>query len=115
MSAGRFIAVFAFSGVLVAFVLNAFWSLFERSIHAGHYYFPVLKGTLLFFPASIGTIAIGGATYWSLAHFVLIALNGVFYAVFGLLVWLGLRRHGGFLALGVVLYAAFVVAVWSLN
>jgi hypothetical protein len=93
MSVSRFTAVFALVGVLLAFILNAFWSLFERSIHAGHYYSPIYKGTLLLFPPSIGTIAISGASYCSPEHFVLIGLNGVFYAIFGLLAWLGLRAY----------------------
>ena len=110
----RFVAAFAAVGVLVGIFLNAFWSFYERAIPT-HYYVPILKGTLLLFPASIGTVAISGANYWSRDHFLLIGMNGVFYAIVGLVVWLGLRKHGAFLALGAVLYAALVVAVWTLR
>lgn len=93
MSAGRFTAAFALVGVLVAVSVNAFWSLFERSIYDGHHYSLIFKGTLLLFPPSIGTMAISGATYWSSDHLALIGANGVLYASIGILVWLGLKRH----------------------
>lgn len=115
MSVRRFTAIFALIGVLIACSLNVIWSLFERSIDAGLHYDAFLKGTLLLFPASIGTIAISGANYWNLDHFVLIGMNGVLYALAGLLVWLGLRKHRAFLALGGLLYAVLVAAVWTLH
>src|SRR5882672_8041960 len=108
--AARFVALFAAIGIVIAALLNAFWWMYERSL-PHDYYVPILKGTLVLFPASIGTIAIGGANYWSVDHFVLIGMNGVVYAIGGLLVWLGFRKHRAFFAFGLLLFAALVGAV----
>jgi hypothetical protein len=115
MSTTRFAAAFALLGVLVACSLNAVWSLFERSIQASHYYFLILKGTLLLFPAFIGTIAISGTKYWGLESIALIGMNGVFYAIVGLLVWLGLRKHRAYFAVLFLIYVAFIGGVWALH
>lgn len=115
MSMVRFAAVFALLGLLVACSLNAFWSLFESSIQANHYYFPVLKGTLLLFPAFIGTMAISGTTYWGLETIALIGMNGVFYAIVGLLAWLGLRKHTAYFAILFLIYVALVGGIWALH
>jgi hypothetical protein len=110
MSASRFTAAFASVGVLMAVCVNALWSLFEHSIYAGHYYLPIFKATLLLFPPSIGTMAISGASYWSSDHFALIGANGILYAIVGILVWLGLKRHRVFF---VPVIAILVALIWA--
>ncbi len=87
-----FAAGFGVVGASVALALNALWWIFERSISSDSIYTLALKATLFLFPASIGTIAISGSSYWDAAHFALIALNAIFYLGIGVLTWLGLRR-----------------------
>ena len=115
MTSARFTATFALLGILVACSLNAFWSLFERAIQTNHHYIPILKGTLLLFPAFIGSIAISGTNYWGLETIALVGINGVFYAMAGLLVWLGLRKHTAYFAILFLICVALVAGVWALH
>jgi hypothetical protein len=110
----RFMTIFAAIGIVVALVINAFWSIYERTLPSGDY-LPLFKATLVLFPASIGTMAISGTSYWSAGTFGLIGLNAIIYAVVGLLTWLGLRRNKSFFVLEFLLFIVFLGAIWTLH
>jgi hypothetical protein len=103
MKAIRFSAASGAVGIAVGLSINLLWYLFEHSVPLS-YHSRMLKATLLLFPPAIATIAISGATYWNVDHLVLIAFNGVFYAILGFVLWLGLYNNRAYFALVALIY-----------
>jgi len=101
-----------FSGGIVAIIFNCFWQLVEHHISIG-LHIVLIKFTLMFFPLSIGYMAISGSNYWALDSVALTVMNALLYGFLGILAWLGYAKNGFFYYVlgGVIAALWFTVAL----
>jgi len=107
----RFVLLSAAVGLLIAFLFAGAWQMLEgrmdlyRSVH------PFLSAVqTLLWPSSFFMIAAagGGPLYWQLLGLAAL-VNGFFYGLIGLLVWLGAYKTG----IGFVAAALLLLLTWA--
>lgn len=99
ISFSKFTAIFAFVGFLVPLVFRAMWHFFNQSRNLD-VHVVAEKLMLLLWPTSLMTLPASPEPGFETKLFLLsLAANVIIYAVLGMLVWLGLRKHIGFFAI----------------
>ncbi|MET3109541.1 hypothetical protein AAKU58_004398 [Oxalobacteraceae bacterium GrIS 1.18] len=83
------------SGGIIAVLFNFFWQLVEHHIPIS-LAISLQKFTLMFFPLSIGYIALPGSNYWSIDSITLMIMNSFFYGFLGIFAWLGYTKNKRF-------------------
>ena len=113
MTLPQFTAIFAATGVLVPVVFRAMWYFLNQSanVKAG---LIMEKLMLVLWPTSLMTLPASPDPGFETKLFLISMIaNVVVYGVFGLLIWLGLRKHVSFLALAG--FPLFAVWWWLLT
>lgn len=108
MSISKFTAIFALVGFLVPLGFRILWSFLNQSTNL-EIHLTAEKLMLLLWPTSLMTLPVSPEPGFETKLFLLsLTANVIFYAVLGVLIWLGLRKHIGFFAIA----GMPLVAIW---
>lgn len=110
MSMGRFISLFAAAGVLVPLIFQAFWWVISKypaiDLKVG---LGLQKLMLVFWPSSLMVLPAGSdESLFPVAILISIAANVVLYAIIGVAIWYGFRKHHVIL----ILLTAVLAVMW---
>lgn len=99
MSFPAIITIFSLSGLLIPLLFRAIWHFLEYGSNPDTQLI-VFQLMLLLWPTSLMAFASSQEPGVETTFFLFsMAANVIFYAVLGVLVWLGLRRHAAFFAI----------------
>lgn len=108
MTFTRFTTIFAAVGLLVPLIFRVVWHFLNQSTNLNVHDIAE-KLMLLLWPTSLMTLPVSPEPGFETKLFLIsLMTNSVFYAVLGVLIWLGLQKHASFFALASLL----VIAVW---
>lgn len=108
MTLFRFTGLFAVIGCIIPLVFRLLWYFLNQTTY-GWLHQTAQKLMLLLWPTSLMTLPSSDEPGFEVKLFLIsVTANVVLYIVFGILIWLGLRKHISFLGIVSVL----VFALW---